>query len=51
MLVKDQLKEMQSMKVIMALSVSWKKPLKLPITLGPEDIEDEGGSTGITISV
>lgn len=39
------------MKVIMTLSVRWKKPLKLAITVGPEDVEDEEGSTGITISV
>ena len=39
------------MKVIMTLPARWKKPLKLPITLGPEDVEDERGSTGITISV
>ena len=42
---------MQSMKVIMTLSVRWKKPLKFAITVGPEDVEDEGSSTGITISV
>ena len=40
---------MQSAKVIMALWVRWKKPVKLTITLDPEDIEgvqDTGGNTG-----
>ena len=39
MLIKDQLKEIQTSKVIMTLWVRWKKPVKLAITLAPEDIE------------
>ena len=38
-LIEDQLKEMQSTKVIMALWIRWKKPVKLAITLDPEDLE------------
>ena len=38
-LIEDQLKEMQSTKVIMALWIRWKKPVKLTITLDPEDLE------------
>ena len=40
---------MQSAKVIMTLWVRWKKPVKLAITLDPEDVEgvqDIGGNTG-----
>ena len=33
-LIKDQLNEMQSAKVIIILWVRWKKPVKLTITLG-----------------
>ena len=39
---------MQSAKVIMTLWVRWKKPVKLAITLDPEDVEgvqDIGGNT------
>ena len=39
-LIEDQLKEMQSTKVIMTLWVRWKKPVKSAITLSPEDVED-----------
>ena len=48
-LIEDQLKETQSTKVIMTLWVRWKKPVKLAITLDPEDVEgaqDIGGNTG-----
>ena len=34
LLIKDQLNEMQSAKVIIILWVRWKKPVKLTITLG-----------------
>ena len=34
-LIKDQLKEMQSAKVIMTLWLRWKNPVKLAITLDP----------------
>ena len=47
-LIEDQLKEMQSTKVIMTLWVRWKKPVNLDITLGSEDVEvtqDIGGNT------
>ena len=40
---------MESAKIIMTLWVRWKKPVKLAITLDPEDIEsahDIGGNTG-----
>ena len=37
-LIEDQLKEMQSAKVIMILWVRWKKPVKLAIMLDPEDV-------------
>ena len=36
-LVKVQLKEMQSAKVIMMLWVRWIKPVKLAISVGPKD--------------
>lgn len=49
-LIKDQLKEMQSVKVKLLLWVRCKKKsVRLVITLGPEDIEDAqdvGGNTG-----
>ena len=40
---------MQSTKVIMTLQVRWKKPVKLAITLDPEDVEGAqyiNGNTG-----
>ena len=39
-LIKNQLKEMGSAKIIMTLWVILKKPLKPLIELGPEDLED-----------
>ena len=48
-LIEDQLKEMQSTKVIMTLWVRWKKPVKLAITLDPEDVkgaQDIGSNIG-----
>ena len=39
-LIKNQLKEMGSGKIIMTLWVIWKKPIKLLIALYPEDLED-----------
>ena len=39
MLIEEQLKEMESEKIIMTLWVRWKKPVKLAITLDPEDAE------------
>ena len=48
-LIEDQLKEMQSAKIIMTLWVRWKKPVKSTITLDTEDLEgaqDIGGNTG-----
>ena len=39
-LIKNQLKEMGSAKIIMTLWVIWKKPMKLLIDLDPEDLED-----------
>ena len=48
-LIEDQLKEMQSSKVIMTLWVRWKKPVKLAIKSDPEHVEgaqDLGGNTG-----
>ena len=48
-LIEDQLKEMQSAKLIMTLWVRWKKPVKLAIMLDPEDVkgaQDIGGNTG-----
>ena len=47
--IEDQLKEMESAKIIMTLWVRFKKPVKLSITLDPEDIEgaqDIEGNTG-----
>ena len=38
-LLEDQLKEMQSSKVIKTLWGNWRKPVQLVITLDPEDIE------------
>ena len=48
-LIKNQLKEMGSAKLIMTLWVIWKKPIKLLIELDPEDLEDAqdiGGNAG-----
>ena len=36
-LIENQLKEMQSTKVIMILWVKWKKPVKSAITIDPKD--------------
>ena len=47
-LIENQLKEMESAKIIMTLQVIWKKPVKLAIMLDPEDLEgvpDIEGST------
>ena len=38
-LIEEQLKEMESAKIIMTLLVRWKKPVKLANTLDPEDVE------------
>ena len=40
-LIQEQLKKMQSTKVIMTLWVRWKKPAKSAITIDPEDVEDD----------
>ena len=48
-LIEDELKEIRSARIIMTLWVRWKKPVKLAITLDPEDVEgiqDVNGSTG-----
>ena len=48
-LIKNQLKEMGSTKIILTLWVTWKKPIKPLIELDPEDLEDaqgKGGNTG-----
>ena len=48
-LIKDQLKEMGSAKIIKTVWIRWKKPVKLAITLNAEDIEgvqDIGDITG-----
>ena len=39
-LIKNQLKEMESAKIIMTLWVVWKKPIKLLIELDPEDAKN-----------
>ena len=47
--IEDQLKQMQSTKVIMTLRVRWRKPIKSTITLDPEDLESAqeiGGNIG-----
>ena len=41
-LIKNQLKEMRSPKIIMTLLAIWRKPIKLLIDLDPEDLEDIG---------
>ena len=49
-LIKNQLKEMGSAKIIMTLWVEWKKPIKLLIELEPEDAKNaqelDDGITG-----
>ena len=48
-LIEDQLKEMQSAKIIRILCVRLKKPVRLAIKLEPEDgegVQDIGGNTG-----
>ena len=49
-LIKNQLKEMESAKIIMTLWVVWKKPIKLLIELDPEDAKNaqdlDDGTTG-----
>ena len=47
-LIEEQLKEMESAKIIMTLWVRWKKPVKLAITLDPEDVEDAQDIRGNT---
>ena len=39
-LIRNQLKEMGSTKILMTLWVRWKKPRERPIELDPEDLED-----------
>ena len=39
-LIENQLQEMGSVKIIMALWVVWKKPIKLLIKLDPEDAKN-----------
>ena len=39
-LIKEQLNEMESAKVIITLWVRWKKPVKSAIALDPEDAEN-----------
>ena len=48
-LIRNQLKEMGSAKIIMTLWVRWKKPIMPLIELGPEDtknVYDVDSSTG-----
>ena len=45
-LIEDQLKEMQSAKIIMTLWVRWKKPVRLAITADSEDVEGVQGIGG-----
>ena len=47
-LLEDQLKEMQSSKVIKTLWGNWRKPVQLVITLDPEDIESAQHVVGNT---
>ena len=47
-LIEEQLKEMQSTKVIVTLWVRWKKPVKSAITIDPEDVEDDRDVEGNT---
>ena len=48
-LIEEQLKEMQSTKVIVTLWVRWKKPVKSTITIDPEDVEDDRDVEGNTV--
>ena len=48
-LIEDQLKEMQSTKVIMTLWVRWKKPVKSALTLESENVEDTKDIEGNTV--
>ena len=48
-LIEEQLKEMQSTKVIVTLWVRWKKPVKSAITIDPEDVEDDRDVEGNTV--
>ena len=45
-LIKNQLKELGSAKIIMTLWVIWKKPIEPLIELDPEDLEDAGDKRG-----
>ena len=49
-LIENQLKQMESTKIIMTLWVVWKKPIKLLIKLDPEDANNaqdlDDGTTG-----
>ena len=47
-LIKNQLKEMGSAKIIMTLWVRWKKPLESLIELDPEDLEHAQDTEGNT---
>ena len=47
-LIQEQLKKMQSTKVIMTLWVRWKKPAKSAITIDTEDVEDDMDVEGNT---
>ena len=49
-LIKHQLKEMGSAKVIMTLWVRWKKPIEPIIELDPEDLEDVQDIEGIAVN-
>ena len=40
MLIKKQLKEMESAKIIMTLWVTWKKPIKLLVNLDPKGVKN-----------
>ena len=44
MLIKSQLKEMGSAKIVMTLWVTWKKPIGPLVELDPEDLEDAQGT-------
>ena len=46
MLIKSQLKETGSAKIIMTLWVTWKKPIGPLVELDPEDLEDAQGTEG-----
>ena len=53
-LIKNQLKEIGSAKIIMTLWVRWKKRIMLLIELDPKDAKNaqdlDDGTTGVTIS-